>query len=91
MTGLVPIMWAVWVVLALLFLFLKIYIGRLTRDEDDELVLDAAFDRVKAENDAIFAKVKKIEPVKRLVFWLLIAATVFVAGHYILDIVNQFK
>ena len=91
MTGLVPVMWAVWVVLALLLLFLKIYIGRLTRDEDDQLVLDATFDHVKAENDAILAKVQKMEPMKRLVFWLLIAATVFVVGYYILDTVNQFK
>jgi len=91
MTGLVPVMWAVWGVLALLLLFLKIYIGRLTRDEDDQLVLDATFDHVKAENDAILAKVQKMEPMKRLVFWLLIAATVFVVGYYILDTVNQFK
>ena len=91
MTGLVPVMWAVWVVLALLLLFLKIYIGRLTQDEDDQLVLDATFDHVKAENDAIVAKVQKMEPVKRLVFWLLIAATVFVIAYYIMDIAQQFK
>ena len=91
MTGFVLVMWTVWGVLALLLLFLKIFIGRLTQDEDDQLVLDATFDHVKAENDAIVAKVKKMEPVKRLVFWLLIAATVFVIGYYILDTVNQFK
>ena len=91
MTGLVLVMWTVWGVLALLLLFLKIYIGRLTQDEDDQLVLDATFDHVQAENDAIVAKVKKMEPVKRLVFWLLIAATVFVIAYYIMDIAQQFK
>ena len=91
MTGIVPVMWAVWGVLILIMLALKIYNGRLTRDEDDQLVLDAAFDHVKAEQAAIMEKVHKIEPLRRASLWLAIAATVFVVGYYAMDVLNQFK
>jgi hypothetical protein len=91
MTGIVPVMWAVWGVLILIMLALKIYNGRLTRDEDDQLVLDSAFDHVKAQQAAIMEKVHKIEPLRRASLWLAIAATVFVVGYYAMDVLNQFK
>ena len=91
MTGMVPIMWAVWGAIILIMLALKIYNGRLTRDEDDQLVLDAAFDHVKAEQAAIMEKVHKIEPLRKASLWLAIAATVFVVGFYVIDFMNQFK
>ena len=91
MTGIVPVMWAVWGVLILIMLALKIYNGRLTRDEDDQLVLDSAFDHVKAQQAAIMEKVHKIEPLRRASLWLAIAATVFVVGYYAMDVFNQFK
>ncbi len=91
MTGFVPIMWAVWGVLVLVMLALKIYTGRLAQNEDDQLVLDDAFDNVRAEQAAIIAKVNKIQPIRRVSMWLAVAATVFVIGYYIWDIVNQFK
>jgi cytochrome b len=91
MTGIVPVMWAVWGVFILFMLVLKIYTGRLTRDEDDQLVLDSAFDHVKAQQAALMEKVHKIEPLRRVSLWLAIAATVFVVGYYAMDILNQFK
>jgi hypothetical protein len=91
MTGIVPVMWAVWGVLILIMLALKIYNGRLTRYEDDQLVLDSAFDHVKAQQAAIMEKVHKIEPLRRASLWLVIAATVFVVGFYAIDVLNQFK
>jgi hypothetical protein len=91
MTGIVPVMWAVWGVLILIMLALKIYNGRLTRYEDDQLVLDSAFDHVKAQQAAIMEKVHKIEPLRRISLWLAIAATVFVVGYYAMDVLNQFK
>lgn len=91
MTGIVPVMWAVWGVLVLAVLVLKMYSGRLTRDEDDQLVLADAFDRVKVEQAEIAAKVHKIEPLRKAAFWLTATATVFIVGYYILDVVNQFK
>jgi hypothetical protein len=91
MTGMVPIMWAVWGVIILIMLALKIYAGRLTRDEDDQLVLDSAFDHVRAEQAAIIEKVHKIEPFQRVSLWMAVAATVFVIGYYLMDFMTQFK
>ena len=86
MTGFVPVMWSVWGVLVLLMICLKIYAGRLTRNEDDQLILDDSFDNVKAEQAAIMAKVAKLEPVLRIVFWLAVAATLLVIVYYVRDI-----
>jgi hypothetical protein len=84
-------MWAVWGVLILIMFALKIYNGRLTRDEDDHLVLDSAFDSLRAEQAAIMEKVHKIEPLRRVSLWLTVAATTFVVGYYAMDVLNQFK
>ena len=91
MTGFVPIMWAVWGALVFIMLALKIYTGRLSRDEDDQLVLDEAFDHVKAEQAAILAKVNKVEPLRKVMMWLVVAMTIVVIGYYIFDILTQFK
>jgi ribosomal 50S subunit-associated protein YjgA (DUF615 family) len=84
-------MWAVWGAIILIMLALKIYNGRLTRDEDDQLVLDSAFDHVKAQQAALMEKVHKIEPLRKASLWLAVAATVFVIGYYVMDILSQFK
>jgi hypothetical protein len=91
MTGFVPVMWMVWGVLAILVLAVKIYSGKLSQNEDDQLILDDAFSHLKTEQAAIMARVNKLAPIKMVSLWLFVAATVFVAGYYILDIVNQFK
>jgi hypothetical protein len=91
MTAIAPVMWAVWGVLVVLMLALKIYTGKLSRDEDDQLILDSAFDHVKAEQAAIIAKVNKIEPVRKLTMWLVVAMTVVVIAYYLMDIFSQFK
>jgi hypothetical protein len=90
MTGFVPIMWMVWGVCVLFLVALKLYTWRLNRDEDDQLVLDDAFNRVKAEQDEIIAKVKKVEPLVRLAFWLFVAASLFVAGYWLWDAYTHF-
>jgi hypothetical protein len=91
MTGFVPIMWAVWGVLIAITLALKIYTGRLSRDEDDQLVLDPAFDHIKDEQAAIMAKVNKIEPLRKVMLWLAVTMTVVVIAYYAVDVLNQFK
>ena len=83
--GFVPIMWVVWGVLVLILVALNVYTWRLNRDEDDQIVLDDAFSRVKDEQAEIIANVKKIEPVVRVAFWLVVAGTLFVIGYYIWD------
>ncbi len=85
MTGFVPIMWMVWGVLVLILVALKVYTWRLNLNEDDQIVLDDAFSRVKDEQAEIIANVKKMEPVVRLAFWLVVAGTLFVIGYYIWD------
>lgn len=91
MTAIAPVMWAVWGVLVVLMLALKIYTGKLSRDEDDQLILDSAFDHIKAEQAAIMAKVNKIEPVRKLTMWLVVAMTVVVIAYYAMDVFSQFK
>ena len=86
MTGFVPVMWSVWGALVLLVILLKVYSGRLTRDEDDQIILDESFDNVRVEQAAIAAKVAKVEPVVRIALWLAAAASVVVAGFYVRDI-----
>jgi hypothetical protein len=91
MTGFVPVMWMTWGLLVLLTLALKVYTGRLSRDEDDQLILDDAFDHLKTEQAAIVARVNKVQPLRIASMWLSIVATVFVIGYYVWDIFVQFK
>jgi len=84
-------MWAVWGVLIAITLALKIYTGRLSRDEDDQLVLDPAFDHIKDEQAAIVAKVNEIEPLRKVMLWLAVAMTIVVIGYYVMDVLSQFK
>jgi hypothetical protein len=79
-------MWSVWGALVLLVVGLKLYTSRLTRDEDDQLILDDSFDNVKFEQAAIVAKLAKIEPVRKVALWLAAAASVVVAVYYVRDI-----
>jgi len=91
LTGFVPVMWMIWGALVLLMLALKLYHDRLTRDEDDQLVLDDAFEHVKAQQAAIIARVNRFAPVRKAVTVLVAAMTLFVIGYYALDVINQFK
>ena len=91
MTGFAPVIWAIWGLLVVLMLALKVYSGRLSRDEDDQLILADAFSNLKSEQAAIADRVHRIEPIRRATFWLVIAATVGVVVYYGFDILNQFK
>jgi hypothetical protein len=87
---LIPLMWTVWGVLAVVAAILYLYRSSLTRDEDDQIYLDDAFAHERAAQEAIVAKVNKVEPAVRISLWLVAAATVFVAAYYIIDIAKQF-
>jgi len=89
MSGFVLTMWIVWSVLVLILAAVKIYAWRVNLNEDDQIVLDDAFDRVKNEQAEIIANVKKIEPVVRIAFWLVVAATLFIIGYYIWDMLGN--
>jgi hypothetical protein len=84
-------MWIVWGLLVLIMLALKVYVGRLSQNEDDQIFLDDAFDHMKVEQAAIATKVNQLKPLRKASLWLAVAATVFVIGYYIFDIYSQFK
>ena len=91
MTGLVSTMWMVWGVLALLFAGIKVYSGKLSQYEENQLILDDAFSHLKTEQAAIQASMNKLAPIKMVSLWLFVAATVFIAGYYVIDVINQFR
>jgi phage shock protein PspC (stress-responsive transcriptional regulator) len=88
---LVPVMWVVWGVLALVAAALYLYRSNLERDEEDQIYLDEAFQHERSAQEAILAKVGKVEPALRVAAWLVGGWTVLVAAYYIWDIVTQFK
>jgi hypothetical protein len=84
-------MWSIWGVFVVLAAALYVYRSSLTKDEDDQIYLDEAFQHEKSAQEAIVAKVNKVEPLIRVTIWLVAISTVFVIGYYILDIVNHLK
>lgn len=84
-----PVMWIVWGALVVCLAALYIYRMNLTRDEDDQIVLDESFDNIKNEQAAIVAKVKKLEPLVRVFLWLVGIMTVVVIAYYVHDIMSQ--
>ena len=87
----VPVMWAVWILCMLIFTALYLYRSRVSRDEEDQIFLDDSFSHERAAQAAIHEKIAKVQPVLRGSMFLAGAATVFVIGYYIFDILNQFK
>ena len=85
------VMWSVYGVLVAITVLLYIYRGRLQRDEEDQIFLDDSFEHERAEQQAIVARVNKIEPSLRVMKWLVGIATVLVIVYYLWDIVTQFK
>lgn len=87
----VPVMWAVWGVLVLLLISVWIYRARLERDEEDQIFLDDSFSHERAAQDAIVARVNKLQPFFKASLALALAATVWVIVYYAIDIVHQFQ
>jgi hypothetical protein len=87
----VPVMWSVWGTLLVVFAALSLYKSSLARDEEGQIFLNEAFAHERAAQEAIVARVQKVEPVVRLSLWLVAAATLFVIVYYVLDIIAQFR
>jgi hypothetical protein len=88
----VPAMWAVWGLTVLIMAIMFLYRSRLSRDEDDQLLLHEALHREQnSQQQAILAKVKKVQPLVRVSEIVAAMATLFVIGYYINDVINQFK
>jgi hypothetical protein len=91
MQAFVPVMWSVWGAVVFVLVALKVYSGRLSRDEDDQIILDDSFSHVRNEQAAIIEKVHRIEPVQRVTLWVAVAMTLVVIGYYVMDMLTQFK
>jgi len=84
-------MMIVWGVLVVITGALLLYRARLQGNEIDQVSLDDTFAKENAENEALAAKVNKIQPAIRVMTWLVIVATVVVVGYWAWDFVQQIK
>jgi type VI protein secretion system component VasK len=87
----VPIMWSVWGLTVLIMAIMFLYRSRLTKDEEDQIYLDESANEHQAAQQAIVARVKKVQPLIRVSEIGAAVATLFVIGYYINDVINQFK
>jgi hypothetical protein len=87
----VPVMWSVWGLTILAMALMFLYRSRLTRDEEDQIFLDDSFSHERTAQQAIIAKVNKVQPLIRVSEIVAGVATLFVIGYYINDVLNQFK
>lgn len=87
----VPVMWSVWGLLVVVMAGLFLYRSSLTKNEEDQIFLDDSFSHERTAQAAIVAKVNKIQPLVKIASLLVGIATLFVAGYYVLDVINQFK
>ena len=87
----VPVMWSVWGALVVLLLSVWIYRARLERDEEDQIFLDDSFSHERAAQDAIVARVNKVQPIFRVSLVLVLAASLWVVAYYAIDITRQFQ
>lgn len=85
----VPVMWSVWGLTVLVLAAMFLYRSRLTRDEEDQIFLDDAFSHERTAQQAIVAKVNKVQPLLRVSEVVAGIATLFVAGYYVMDVINQ--
>ena len=84
------VMWVVWGVIVLAFAITRIYMMGLSRDEEDQIYLDEAFDHEKQAQAAILSRIDKVQPIHRTLLWLLGAMTVVVVVYYVVDMARQF-
>jgi type VI protein secretion system component VasF len=85
-----PVMLSIWGVLAVVVAALFLYRTSLTRDEDDQIYLDDAFQHEKAAQEAIIAKVNKIEPALRISLWAVGTVTVILVVVYFGGLIAEF-
>ena len=85
----VPVMWTVWAAFVVFTAALYIYRTSLTRDEEDQIFLDDSFQHEKNAQEAITAKVAKVEPLVHVAQWLVVAMSVVVLVYYVRDILIQ--
>ena len=80
-----------WGVLVVITLALVLYRAKLQGNETDVVSLDETFARENAENEAIAAKVNKIQPAIKILSWLVAVATIIVVCYWAWDMVTSIK
>jgi len=87
----VPAMWMGWGLILVLFIIARLYASRISRNEENQLILDESSSQLKTEQDAIAGRLNRFKPVQMTTVWLLGAGTLFVVVYYIHDMINQLK
>ena len=91
MTQFALVMMISWGALVVITGALMFYRARLQGNEIDQVSLDDTFAKENAENEALAARVNKVQPAIRVFGWLVTAATVIVIAYWALDFIKQFK
>jgi len=84
-------MWIGWILILVLFIVAKLYASRISRYEENQLILDDSSSQLKTEQYAIAGRLNKFKPVQMTTIWLLGAGTLFVVVYYVHDMINQLK
>jgi hypothetical protein len=91
MTQFATVMMIVWGALVVITGALMLYRAKLQGNEVDQVSLDETFAREAAENEALAAKVNKVQPAITVLGWLVTVATVIVVVYWLWDFIAQFK
>ncbi|HUB51875.1 MAG TPA: hypothetical protein VL986_07005 [Terracidiphilus sp.] len=86
-----PVILITWAVFVLFFIVVKIYASRLSRNEDDQLILQDSSGVLKAEQAAIMNRLNHFKPIQLAATWALAAATLGVVVYFVHDMISQFK
>ncbi len=84
-------MWSVWGASFLAFIVFRLYLYRLSRDEEDQIVLHDSSARLVEEQKAITTKLESAKPVGVAILGVFGAVTLFVLGFYVLDMIHQLQ
>ena len=87
----VPFMWVAWGLVFLTFVGFRVYVARMSRNEDDQLVLQDSSAHVRKEQEVIMDRLQKTKPVGRAILAVFGVMTLYVAGYYVMDMVRQFR
>jgi hypothetical protein len=87
----IPVMLIVWAAVAACFLALLAYKGQLTRYEEDQLFLSESESNEQHEQSEIVRKVKKIEPLVRVLGFAAAVMTISIVGLYTYDAWQHIK
>jgi len=87
----VLLMWVVWGMSFFVFVAFRVYVYRMSRNEDDQLVLQESSAHLQQEQEAIAARLESTKPVGKAILGLFGVMTLYVFGYYVLDMVRQFQ